>query len=228
MNKFFKDTAHAGKHVVKFTQGVGYAGTTAVCGVTTLLLAIAVCALGMTVVGIPLAGTIYFGAVMAGAGTVKAAERTAHKFYRAFTHCLDPLQRYNQAIAVLLPQSQSGDVVTRIRVNKLLAKIYTEKYKHTSEKTDLDNALLHAHAAVDARMQSDSEFLPGLAALQYSARVSLMDVLQVAEHHDEANLIAHEIIAEMDADAGCGATPLNYKAAKKVLAANCPPTLAYN
>ena len=133
-------------------------------------------------------------------------------------YCLQDLKRFNEAAALILPQLSlpSAFHVTQARVQ--LANIYLKKHQEVG--AGIDDALLHAHHAVEISKES------GSSLLMYNARVCLMDTLQVAGNREEASEIAHAIVTEMDINTNTGGKPTHREAAQKILDANRVDTTA--
>ena len=142
-------------------------------------------------------------------------------------YCLQDLKRYDEAIELILPQLDSPIAFHRAQAHVQLSKIYKDKYLYELElangdpvnvlavelKNDIAKAIKHGHGAFEESLIAGNTLLP------FNARVCLMEAFQVANDHEKADEIAHEIITLMDTP-NSGAKPLHREAAERILAAN--------
>ena len=132
-------------------------------------------------------------------------------------YCLQDLNRFDEAAALIAPQLSLAHPFHLTHAHVQMATILVKKYKH--EGKGIDEALVHAQAAVEVSTGVDSTLI------QYNARVCLMDTLQIAGRSEEATALAVAILAGME-DPLCGAKPLHREAAEKVIAASHSSSLA--
>lgn len=127
-------------------------------------------------------------------------------------YCYQDLGRYEDAIALILPQLSTESAFHRAQANIQLSAIYTKQYLATG--VNEDKILQYAQGAI-----AESAYA-GNSLLIYNARRSLMDAYQALGQRVEANEIAQSIIDDMDHNPNCGAKPLHREAAEKLLSNN--------
>jgi hypothetical protein len=129
-------------------------------------------------------------------------------------YCYQDLGRYDDAVALILPQLATDSAFHKTQANVQLTSIYTKQYLATG--INKEKVLQYANQAVTESTAANSSLL------SYNARQSKMLGYQAVGCLEEANEIAHAIIAEMDSNPNCGAKVFHREAAEKVLRDNTP------